>query len=198
MRAILLSLIILSLSLQTEAQDYATLGHSWYNGRCHTVDGKTLSGLIATTNKEYLLFRVSEDSSKIKISLTQLKSYVIGVDSFTMNSKSSCIRVILDMPTKIYSITREKTGAPIMIGGGMMLGNKYDVFDYYYGTNPDSITLIKRKEFKNIMTKIMADKPLVVQKINDKTYELAEIEDLISFYKTGTMPDHEEVETSSE
>jgi len=62
-------------------------------------------------------------------------------------------------------------------------------YTYYYGTDPDNLTKLTHKEFMDVMSKIMADKPEIVSKIQDKTYRYSDMKELLIYYKTGKDPD---------
>jgi hypothetical protein len=59
---------------------------------------------------------------------------------------------------------------------------------YYYGNNPDNLTELTRKDFMNVMSRVMADKPEVVAKIQKKDYRYGDMKDLLVYYYTGKEP----------
>jgi hypothetical protein len=72
-------------------------------------------------------------------------------------------------------------GVGTSVGGGVKT-------TYYYGISPDKVTKLEKKQFIEVMSIILADKPDVVAKIKDKTFRYGDMDDLINYYKTGQMP----------
>lgn len=53
---------------------------------------------------------------------------------------------------------------------------------YYYGPGPASLTLITKDNFVDAMSEIMGDEPDAVDKIKNKKYRLADMDDLVKYY----------------
>jgi len=79
----------------------------------------------------------------------------------------------------------------MMTAGGTMMGGgstESKTTVYFYGEDPDSVTLIKHKNFIDVMSIILAAKPKLVAKIKDKTYTLGWMDEILEFYNTGKEP----------
>ena len=108
--------------------------------------------------------------------------------------------VSVDNTTKLFAVKTAKNGFPLMLntgGGGVNFGVGMGIATtvgggtrttYYYGSNQDKVTKLEKKQFMEVMSNIMADKPEVVAKIKDKTFRYGDMEDLLTFYRTGQMP----------
>jgi hypothetical protein len=84
-------------------------------------------------------------------------------------------------------------GNPAMIGTAMMYtagfafsGNKNV---YYYGSDADALTKLEKKQFIEVMSKLMADKPEVVVKIQDKTFKYGKLKSCLTIIKPVSYPE---------
>jgi len=207
MRTILL-LCFLIVTTAVKAQ-FMGFGHHWVAGCYYDLEGKKTTGLLSEYIKEpslfdgpekYFLFKENKDSAKIKVLAKNVRSFVAERDSFVIsNSKilneTPFIQVIIDKQTKLYvaRLPRQTPGFGVMSGAGAIVTSigvsfSYTKNKYYYGESPDSITQVKRKNFVEVMSKIMADKPEAVAKIKNETFTFGYIDNLIDFYLTGKMP----------
>lgn len=169
-------------------------------GYYYTNDGQKITGKIeknadvysTAPEDKYILFKT--DTGKSQVLLTDIKAFAIGKDSFTVSHKNlTAYKVILNTPVKLYSYIVISNGySPGFMGAnGMMTGggatqSKNTV--YFYGAEPDSVVLIRRKNFIDAMSIVMAAKPNVVTKIKDKTYTMGWLDELLDFYNTGNEP----------
>lgn len=139
---------------------------------------------------QFILYKVDNFKPEIKVTLDGIKSVVIGADSFIVahTPPVQFYKVEFDGALKIYSTSEYEsvptvTGAhgpgPMFVGGGMVSSKKTV---YLFGKSTDSLSLINRKNFIEVMPQIMADNPEVVGLILNKTYKYGSIKDLISVY----------------
>jgi len=140
------------------------------------------------TKQKYILFK-TDSTDKVRVPLSEIKAFVIHRDSFTVaRDTPAYYLVMLDNPIKIYLGTQRVTSysAP---GGSAASGPSVpltsDMETYYYGTSPDSIKLLNRKNFIEVMTNVMADNTEFVEAIKKKTYRYGNIYVLIEKYKTS-------------
>lgn len=73
------------------------------------------------------------------------------------------------------------TGIGLSLGSGLLGGGGGHIV-YYYGSDTSALTELKKQNFIEVMSEIMADKPEAVDKIKDKTYKFGNIEKLIKYY----------------
>lgn len=205
MKKFLLLFCILSITKTTEAQLFRK---NWEVGSYIDSSGKEFSGLIyyslpdASIFKgkgDYLQYKNSTDAEKQKIPSNQIKSFVISTDSFTVShfitlEKFPFLQIMINHQTKLYYSAINSGSMPVVgaallggaLGAAAMHGKNGSA--YYYGSDPDHLTLLKGKNFVETMSTLMADKPEVVAKIKDKTFKLGSITDLLNYYKTGVLP----------
>ena len=185
MRSILLLLLFLIITAESKAQLFSgRFGPGYY----YTIDGQKVVGKIDRNadlywedpKNRYLLFK--PDFQERQVDYKGIRSFVVDKDSFTVShTEFLAYRVLLNTPVKLYSYFKWPPFA---------YGRVYPVKEttYLYGSSPDDVTFVTRENFIEVMSMIMADKPNVVAKIKDKTYRLAWIDDLITYYQTGQMP----------
>lgn len=181
----------------------------WINGKYYSRDGKVVNGLISYKTQEkgilgsagssFIFYKTDKSSKKIKITPDSLKAFVIGPDSFVVShfdelKKIPFLQVMVDGPLKLYfsTISTPSVSTMAMNGNGTFTSSRgfygSDKTTYYYGETPDQITELDRKSFIDVMSKVMADKPAVVNEIKNKKYKFSLIYDLIEYYKTGVIP----------
>lgn len=204
MKKFLLLLCILSITKITEAQLFRK---NWEAGSYIDSSGKEFSGLIYYSvsdpyslkiKGDCLLYKTDKDAEKQKIPAGQIRSFVIGIDSFAVSHFISLknypfLQIIINHQTKLYYSAVNPTLMPTL--GGALVGGAIGAaaFNskgsaYYYGSDPDHLAMIKGKNFAETMSTLMADKPEVVVKIKDKTFKIGSITDLLNYYKTGILP----------
>jgi hypothetical protein len=129
----------------------------------------------------------------------------MGTDSFAISHHKALyyapvLKVLVNSPTKLYYWTADVVNWGTYFGAvGGVIGaavsskaksNLTKGFSaaYFYGSNPDTLQLITRKNFIEIMSNILADKPEVVARIKDKTFDIFLMDDLLTYYRTGEIP----------
>lgn len=127
----------------------------------------------------FILYKIN-NSEPVKVLLDSIESIVIGIDSFTVvrHPLLTYYKVEFDGASKIYSTYEYKT---ISTYNGGTANTKSTI--YMYGPNPDSVKSLTRKNFIEVMSQMMADEPLIVTSIKDKTYRYGSIRDLIHLYE---------------
>lgn len=209
MRKISLIFFFLAASLLANAQSQ----RKWFEGTVYHSSGEIYDGLISWApphkgeyeDGDQILYCADEKSEVFPIPYYKINSFVMGADSFVVShnvlfKNSPFMIVAVDNPTKLFAVKTAKNGFPLIINTGGFTGNvgmgvgvgtrigAGTKTTYYYGTNKDNVTKLDKKNFMEVMSAIMADKPEVVAKIKDKTFRYGDIEDLLNFYRTGEMP----------
>jgi hypothetical protein len=208
MRKILPLFCILSITISAKAQFFS---RNWTEGAYYDSVGIKHDGLIAweapqssifTGKLDYIRFKPKKDADGLKIYAQGFKSFVLGEDSFAVSksallAKNPFLKVLINNndTTKLYVYLIAKkmnvggiAGSFGMFTAGLGLSLKYFSSTYYYGTNPDNLTKLDKKQFIEVMTRIMADKPEAVKRIKDKKLRYGDMEDLLYFYKYDVMP----------
>jgi hypothetical protein len=216
MRKYLMLLCILSITIQASAQLF---GKKWVDGKLYHTSGEVFTGQIFWSPPEKaaysdagdaIYYRNDKNKDEYPIPASKILSFIIGADSFVVTHDESFrhnpfMHVLLNTPVKLYVSLSKRAGIPMAFGTGGGTGNvslglgfggmigRGTKKTYYYGSNPDSLTKLEKKEFINVMSSIMADKPGVVAKIKDKTFKYGNIEDLVAYYKNGQLPQKDSV-----
>ncbi|GGH04549.1 hypothetical protein [Mucilaginibacter phyllosphaerae] len=185
----------------------------WFEGRVYHTSGEVFDGLVSWTpprKGEYedgdrIFYCADEKAEVFPIPYYKINSFVMGDDSIVVShnvqfKNSPFMTVLLDNPTKLYANQILKNGFPLIINTGGFSGNVGMGIGvgtsigggvkttYYYGTNADKLTKLDKKQFMEVMSGMMADKPEVVAKIKDKTFRYGDMQDLLTYYFTGQMP----------
>nr|WP_067059071.1 hypothetical protein [Mucilaginibacter sp. L294] len=209
MRKVVLLIIIIVSTFAAKAQPQ----RKWFEGTLYHTSGEIFDGLIswAPPHKgEYedgdrILYCADEKSEVFPIPYYKIKSFVMGEDSFVVSrnvllKNSPFMIVSVDNPTKLFAVKTAKNGFPLIINTGGFTGNVGmgvgvgttigggTRTTYYYGPTQDKVIKLEKKQFIEVMSNIMADKPEVVAKIKDKTFRYGDMEDLLTYYRTGQMP----------
>ncbi|GAB2687263.1 hypothetical protein GCM10027037_06870 [Mucilaginibacter koreensis] len=199
MYRILLIIAFLSVSFKSQAQIFS----DWQPGSYYDSTNAKHSGFIAKpANEKYLLysigsaikFRPTMDAENQKIQAENIKSIVIGVDSFVVSHeedlhKTPFVKVLLNKPTKLYGIAQKKyIGSKYSLlnlasNGGLSYNNNV----YYTGPDADHLTKMKRGDFKKVMSELLSDNTVLVKEIKVGNFSYSEMEDLIESYKTGVI-----------
>jgi hypothetical protein len=134
-----------------------------------------------------IAFRINMDEKKQKISTTQLKSFVIGIDSFVVSHNKDLelypvLFVLIDRPTKLY--VRLRTNNTYMGGFNGGAGSFYTGLDqtYYYGADPNNIIELDSDNFIKVMSDIMSDRPDLVTQIQNKKFKKGSLQKLLDQY----------------
>jgi hypothetical protein len=209
MRKSLLLILIIVSSFAAKAQPQ----RKWLEGTVYHTSGEIFDGLISWApphkgeyeDGDQILYTANEHSEVFPIPYYKIKSFVMGADSFVVSrnvlfKNSPFMIVSVDNPTKLFAVKTAKNGFPLIINTGGFTGNVGmgvgvgttvgggTRTNYYYGLTQDNVTKLDKKNFIDVMSNIMADKPEVVAKIKDKTFRYGDMEDLLKYYYTGEMP----------
>ncbi|GGH04554.1 hypothetical protein [Mucilaginibacter phyllosphaerae] len=209
MRKILLLLCILSITLTAKAQLFSK---NWIEGCYYDTAGVKHQGLIAwdppSANNLFkgkgdnIFYKNGKKGEKIKLKNSEIRSFLLKNDNTMLDSfvvtknkdfqKKPFLMVLFNNDTKIY-VSYVNNSSPNMApnAAGLMMfspGYSGNIIKYYYGTNPDSLTVLNKKNFVEIMSCLLAGKPNVVAKIKDKTFKISKLEELLYFYRTDQYP----------
>jgi hypothetical protein len=212
MRKILLLLCIINITVSADAQLF---GRHYEEGCYYGLDGVKHAGFVSWTapqpsfltgKGDRIYYKPEKKSDNLKIPSDQLKSFVLGADSFVVSKnelfeKKPFLSVLLNTNIKLYSSTVTKSSGSMMTmgpyGNMTMSGAsfKYGKETYYYGPDPDNITKLEKKQFIDVMSRIMADNPEAVSRIKNKKLRYGDMKDLLYFYKHNVMPPAEVIDT---
>lgn len=210
MRKIIFIIFILTVSFTANAQNAK---RKWFEGTLYHTSGEIFDGLISWApphkgeyeDGDQILYCADEKSEVFPIPYYKIKAFVMGADSFVVSrnvlfKNSPFMIVSVDNPIKLFTVKTAKNGFPLIINTGGFTGNVGMGVGvgttvgggtrtaYYFGNTQDNVTKIDKKNFIDAMSNIMADKPGVVAKIKDKTFRYGDMEDLLTYYRTGQMP----------
>jgi hypothetical protein len=203
---------LLGLFLLSAVSASAQLGlNQWDDGYFYDANGKKVSGQIVANpsgrspqdSEGYILFRKDKGEEKEKLTASIVRSFVAGKDSFTVahaprtgtwNGRSiDFVKVLVDEPMKLYAANGVAGGGMgpgirpslgiglgINLGGGGGKGKTV----YYYGDDANSLTELRKDNFVEIMSEVMASQPEIVEKIKNKKYRLGNMDQLVfDFYQ---------------
>jgi hypothetical protein len=205
MRKFLITLLLLiTIATHSHAQ-FMGFGHHWENGCYYDTSGIKTCGLISEYIREqsifdgerHFLFKKDSADKRVKIYAKATKAFVVGKDSFVVSNsdilhETPYLQVVINKPLKLFVARLPRSvgmgvgfpaGSIITMTVGMSIS--YTKNKYYYGTDQNKIEPINRKEFIETMSKLMADNPNVVAKIQDKTYRYGDLDELVEFYLHG-------------
>lgn len=211
MRSLILIFIISVTTLSASAQLFS---RKWVDGRLYHISGEVFNGQISWSppqksnyneSGDGIIYRNNPDAEPIPIPANKIVSFIMGNDSFVVSHNldfhnTPFLSVKLNTPTKIYTSLTHRQGIPMMLGTGggggpVSVGVGIGTTigggtrkTYYYGADANNITKLEKKQFIEVMSSVMADKPEVVAKIKDKTFKYSNIDDLVEYYNTGKMP----------
>jgi nucleoside-specific outer membrane channel protein Tsx len=207
MRKILLLLCILSITISAKAQFGSLVtsmnSYNWAEGAYYDSTGSKHIGLInweipmssIINNKiTYIGFKPTKKADGVKIYATGLRSFVVGEDSIVVTGnelfkKSPFLKVLTNKDTtKLYEYLVAKRSGSATMGMGISAQFSYTTSTYYYGNNPDNLIKLDKKNFMEIMPRVMADKPEAVARIKNKKLRYGNMSDLLYFYKYDVMP----------
>nr|WP_294948772.1 hypothetical protein [uncultured Mucilaginibacter sp.] len=199
MRRIFLLLLISCASCSVSAQ----IG-KWTAGCYYLSDSSKVCGSIKwnvpTRNifkgdGDHIQYRVADTAEKIKVSTKELRGFVIKADSFVVSHNPELadypvLLVRLNSPLKLYLNLRENNMGTPGFGSGLTLSvGYYTAYDkrYFYGTNPNGITQISRKNFKEVMSRVLSDTEYFVKMIKDELYRYGDMEELLKAYEAAKL-----------
>jgi hypothetical protein len=209
MRKAFLILLIITSTIAAKAQRQ----RKWFEGTLYHTSGDVFTGLLSWApphkgeyaDGDQVLYRANDTSETFPIPYYKVKAFTMGADSFVVSrnvlfKNSPFMIVSVNNTTKLFTVKTAKNGFPLMINTGGFAGNVGmgvgvgttvgggTRTTYYYGTTQDNVTKLEKKQFIEVMSNIMADKPEIVAKIKDKTFRYGDMEDLLTYYRTGQMP----------
>jgi len=203
MRTIFLLLCILSVTVATRAQSKNF--DKFIPGSFTDTANRTRTGLISWTLADENVFgkggcisyKENKDADFVYISTEWMKSFTMGADTFMITrakgfGRNPIIKVEINNTEKLYyylpytssRYARSFNNMPTYFKSGIDLS----YYTFYAGPNAENLTHITKENFVEILSKIMADKPEVVARIADKTFDYKHMNDLVTYYKTGQMP----------
>ncbi|MBS7563407.1 hypothetical protein KHS38_03235 [Mucilaginibacter sp. Bleaf8] len=208
MRSFLLLLCIFSVTFSAKAQLFSK---SWQQGYYCDASGHKFSGLLHHAQPEasvfkkrgdYITFKADQNTKQVKIHSDSISAFVIGADSFTVShlkplEKFPFLQVVINRPVKLFfsgitpSVIPIVGGPALAIAGSAIAGVAISApgnSAYYFGSDPDNLMLLTNKNFIEVMTLVMADKPDVVEKVKNKAFKYRTLPDLLMYYQTGVMP----------
>jgi hypothetical protein len=192
MRSILLLLCILCVTGFANAQTQTA--RTFTKGSYYDTMGTKYTGFLRlkVPNKGILdfnhfgfLFQQTEAVPEKEISINQVKSFTIGVDSFVVThnpnlEKAPVLKVLLNTAIKLYY-------SEFYNRGNMLTANFNAAINgsgiYFYGPDPDNLQFINRKNFKEALSQVMEAKPNVVANIQNDNFTYGYMDDLIKYYK---------------
>jgi len=201
MRKILLLLCIISITFSAKAQLF---GKHWDKGSYYDTAGHKHIGLISwvapqtsflTGTGDEIYFKTDKTAEELKIKSDSLNSFLVETDTATYSyvvsknkilEKKPILQILFDNTPKLYAslTTRKASGSMGSVGFGV----SYLHSEYYFGDDHNSITKLDKKNFIEVMSKIMADKPETVERIKSKRLRIGDMDALLYFYKYGLMP----------
>lgn len=200
MRSFLISILTLAISVSAKAQLFGLIPMNKFEaGYYYDLSGNKIEGKIAGdassrnafASETYILFK-NEEGTKTRITPAMMKSFVVGLDSFTVShgAKAQFYRVILNDSVKVYSVSGFSSTPGMMTpsaGGGFMMrgGGSTKTLTYYYGVDPDHLTELDRKNYRPVLTELMSDHAEIADKIKNKRYRYGDLERLFEDYKGG-------------
>jgi hypothetical protein len=208
MRKILLSILFLTV-IHLFANAQADDDKHWQPGYYYDNDGIKNTGFITyyineefanSPAQKFFLFKRNPKDIGTRVFAGNITSFVVARDSFVVSdskilNETPFIQVAINSPLKLY-VARLPRHTPdfglgtsigfLSVAGEMSF--PYTKNKYYYGNNPDNLTQLTRKDFIDVMSRIMADKPEVVEKIQKKDYRYGDMNNLLVYYLTGKEP----------
>ena len=171
---------------------------TWMNGCFYDLKGNKYAGLISRNETEksifvghgdYIWFKKDKDDEKHMVTSDSMRAYVAGVDSFVVThvaglKKLPFIMVVMNEPIKLYLSRQIKRYSSISYF------IKYDDDIFYYGTNPDDLTEIKKRNFLDAMSKILTGRPALLEKIKNKEYGFDDLQDIVYYYNGMLAQDY--------
>ncbi|MGY4537260.1 hypothetical protein ACVW0P_001676 [Mucilaginibacter sp. UYNi724] len=197
MKKILLLLCILSITITANAQLFE---RHYDEGFYYDSVGVKHTGLVSWSppqksildgHGDEVYYKAQKNAEMVKLRSTELQSFVIGVDSFVVSKdelfkRKPFLNVLVNTndSLKIYRSMEKRTSPGVGVGVGnigavtMAVGASFNYTKktYYYGPNPNNVIKIDNKNFVDVTSKILANIPLIVEKI--KSHDLRDMEDV--------------------
>jgi len=134
---------------------------------------------------DHVFFKLTEDDQRQKVKSVQFRAFIMGADSFVVSHAKETeqypiFKVVFNKTVKLYARYRTTNyQAP----PGVFIVNGY-MINYYFGPDPDHITELNRKNFIEVMTSVIDDRPDLVDKVKNKEYKYGDIAELLKVYFT--------------
>ena len=207
MRTLFLTLCIFSVTVTAKAQLFSK---DWAKGCYYDTLGHKFTGLLFHAKPEasvfkgkgdHVFFKTSKGAEQQKISSDQIKSFIIETDSFKLThvkalEKFPILQVMINHEIKLYFSSITPSAIPIAGAGAGLIGSAVagaalsgkGSSAYYFGPDADHITTLVHKNYIEVLNRLMADKPEVVEKIKNKKFPSKSLPDLLEYYRTGVLP----------
>jgi hypothetical protein len=181
----------------------------WQPGHFYGTDGTINSGFIADyiappngpdPDRQFFLFKRNPNDEPMRVFAANITSFIVARDSFVVSdskllTETPFVKVVGNGPLKLYITSLPRQTPTFGLGGSIgflsVAGASsfpYTKNKYYYGHDPDNLTELSRKDFTDVVSSVMADKPEIAEKVKNKTYRYGDIKELIVYYQTGVAP----------
>jgi hypothetical protein len=196
-------LITLALLFVTSASFAQLFSSKYFPGIYYNNNGVQHNGFISINNAptswivahpdNIIYFKIDMDTVIQKVKMSTLRGFVVQYneslvyDTFAVvhNSKSARIKYKNDMmevlfnkgPIKLYDHALTRRGGVLMLLSSIYVDNYY-----FYGDNPDDAIEMRNKDFKDVMSKMLADDPEIVGKINNGIYKMSNMGIMLKEY----------------
>jgi len=211
MRSALIILSFLLVGISAKAQ-------TWVPGAYYDVKNNKSVGLIKmkmsgahpVPDEAFIEYKPNDKANSIKISASELSSFVMGRDSFIVavapwsKYELDFVKVVVDADPKLYMFRGKVSGGGVQpdvgigVGGGfgtggggfgMGLGGGISIplggstiTGYYYGANTAVMKQLIPANFIDVMSEILGDEPEIVDQLHQNKYNLRNIDKLIANY----------------
>lgn len=208
MRSTLFTILLIAITLPSFAQIF---GRDYNPGTYYTKDKQMYTGFLAmdfdlpsvfsTHADKTLYFKPDLDAKRQKIKASTLTRFTVTnrdtarTDSFVTISnvgrsrikfQFDFVQVICDNgPVKLYNYR-----IPRKVGAGFgMVGLSITYYDnyYFYGPDADTSVEMKQKDFKGVMSNMLADDPGIVEKIKNETYTMGDMHEMLKLYNAHRL-----------
>lgn len=203
MKPTLFTILLIAIALPSFAQIF---GRDYNPGNYYTKDKQKYTGFLAmdfelpsifsSNADKTLYFKPDQDAKRQKIKASTLTSFTVTnrdtarTDSFVTISdigrsrikfQFDFVQVICDNgPVKLYNYR-----IPRKVGAGFgMVGLYTTYYDnyYFYGPNADTSVEMKKKDFKSVMSTMLADDPDIVEKFKKKHILWGNMHEMLKLY----------------
>ncbi|MEO6980079.1 MAG: hypothetical protein ABI113_16940 [Mucilaginibacter sp.] len=208
MKPTLFAILLIAIALPSFAQIF---GRDYNPGNYYTKGNQKYTGFLAmdfdlpsifsSHPDKTLYFKPDANAKRQKIKASTLTCFTVTnrdtarTDSFVTISgfnrsrikfQFDFVQVICDNgPVKLYNYR-----IPRKVGAGFsMLGLYVTYYDnyYFYGPNAGTSVEMKQKDFKGIMSTMLADDPGIVKKIENQTYTMGDMHEMLKLYNAHRL-----------
>ncbi len=175
----------------------------WVKGYYYNKNGDKIPGFINVYSsdknirnfrRDHIWFKSTEQDVNLhKIAADSIKAYIVLADSFVVSHarglRRPFLKVIADEPVKLYEleIIIEPTMSVVGPHGSSVsvvrAGKSYKETIYYYGSNPDNLTQLRKGHFLNEMSEIFASVPALVDEIKYQNFTYNDMDQILSYYE---------------